>query len=63
MIYSQSYDRMTGSVISQGVVLINVYKTLAVLGEKCITEMCFYLSYLLDGTLGVKPPPCNRDQV
>lgn len=55
LIYSRSYDRVTGSVISQGVVLINVYKTLAVLGEKCITEMCFYLSYLLDGTLGVKP--------
>lgn len=63
LICSQSHYCVTGSVISQGVVSINVYKTLAVLGEKCITELCYYLSYLLDGTLGVKPLPCNCSHV
>jgi len=31
----------------------------AALGEKCITELCYYLSHLLDGTQNVKPPACN----
>lgn len=55
LIYSQSYYCVTGSVISQGVVLIKcLQNTCSTCREKCITELCFYLSFLLDGTLGVK---------
>lgn len=39
--------------------LINVYKIFAVLGGKCVTKVCYYLGYLLDGTRDVKAPACN----
>lgn len=42
---------------------MNVYKICAVLGRKCITDLCYYLSCLLDGTEDLKPPACGCNRV